>query len=150
MRKKILLGLLAVLVIIQFIRPSKNEGELIPDTDISKVYATPKDVHAVLVKKCYDCHSNHTVYHWYYNIQPIGWWMASHINDGKRHLNYAEFKNYDDKRKAHKLEETSEAVTEGWMPLSSYLWIHKNAKLEPRESDAINAWIKSLNLPAED
>lgn len=149
MKKKILIGLLVVLVLIQFFRPAKNISDSLSDADISKVYTMPEDVHAILMKKCYDCHSNNTNYLWYYNIQPIGWWMAGHINDGKRHLNFSDFKNYAIKKAAHKLEETSEAVTEGWMPLASYLWIHRNAKLEQKEADGINAWIKSLNLPPE-
>mgnify|MGYP006156193255 CR=1 FL=1 len=69
MVKKILIALLVILVIIQFIRPEKNtSAEVITAGDISKVHAVPENVHQLLVKKCYDCHSNNTKYPWYVNI----------------------------------------------------------------------------------
>src|SRR6187402_914348 len=119
-RKKILIGILGALVIIQFIRPTKNESEtVITANDISKVYAMSESVQQILVNKCYDCHSNSTQYVWYYNIQPVAWWMAHHIDEGKDELNFSEFKTYPEKKAIHKLEELSEAVNEGWMPIDS-------------------------------
>ncbi len=144
---KILLIVLILLVILQFFRPAKNVSDtLISSNDISKAYAIPQPVHEIILNKCYDCHSNTTTYPWYYNIQPFGMWMAHHINEGKEELNFSEFKTYSPKKANHKLEEMHEAVTEGWMPLDSYLWIHKDAKIEPQDADAINAWIKSLGV----
>jgi len=143
--RKIGLIILGILVLIQFIRPSKNiSPQVITENDISKTYTIREDVHQIFIKKCYDCHSNNTVYPWYLNVQPIGWWMAYHIREGKEELNFSEFKTYSAKRVAHKLDEISDAVTEGWMPLNTYLWMHANAKIQPEEADAINAWIKTL------
>ena len=148
--RKIALIILVVLIVIQFIRPSKNiSTEIISENDVSKTYAIGDDVHQILIRKCYDCHSNNTVYPWYLNIQPIGWWMAYHIHEGKEELNFSEFKNYSAKRAAHKLDEISDAVTEGWMPLSSYLWMHPKAKIQTDEANAINAWIKTLPVELE-
>lgn len=148
--KKIGWGILAILVIIQFIRPSKNVSEqLITDNDISKTYAMTDEVHQILIKKCYDCHSNSTVYPWYNNIQPVGWWLAAHVDEGKEELNFSEFKTYPEKKATHKMEELSEAVNEGWMPLDSYLWIHGDAKISEADKTAINAWIKTLPIVFE-
>lgn len=148
--KKIGWGILAVLVIIQFIRPSKNVSEqLITDNDISKTYAMTDEVHQILIKKCYDCHSNSTVYPWYNNIQPVGWWLAAHVDEGKEELNFSEFKTYPEKKANHKMEELSEAVNEGWMPLDSYLWIHGDAKITEADKNVINAWIKTLPIVFE-
>jgi hypothetical protein len=146
MKKKILLGLLAVLVIIQFFRPEKNQSDGLSQADISFTYAVPADVHQTFMKKCYDCHSNNTEYPWYNNIQPVAWWMASHVNEGKEHLDFSEFKNYDERKAKHKLEETAEMIAEDEMPLPSYLWIHRDAKLTNEEKDAIYAWIASLGV----
>jgi hypothetical protein len=144
---KLLLGLLALLIMGQFFRPQKNiSPEVITADDISKTYAIPENVHQILVKKCYDCHSNNTHYLWYYNIQPIGWWMAHHVNEGKQELDFSSFKTYSAKRANHKLENISKSVTEGWMPLDSYLWIHKDSKVTPEEKAAINAWVASLGV----
>jgi hypothetical protein len=146
MVKKVAITLGILLLFIQFIRPHRNQMEGISENDISNVYDVPVKVQQVLTQKCYDCHSNNTRYPWYTNIQPVGWWMASHVNEGKEHLNFSEFKTYNEKRAKHKLEELSEAVTDGWMPLESYLWIHQEAKVTAEETKAINDWIASLGV----
>jgi hypothetical protein len=146
MFKKIMIGLVAVLLIMQLFQPAKNKAEALSENDISKTYALPVGVHDILTQKCYDCHSNNTTYPWYTSIQPIGWWMASHIKEGKEHLNFSEFKTYPAKRANHKLEEVSEEITKGHMPLESYLWIHTEAKVTAEEVQAINAWITSLGI----
>ena len=62
MKKKIGLGLIAVLVIIQFIRPTRNSSTTESPNEISKYYQVPADIHTLLKKSCYDCHSNTTAY----------------------------------------------------------------------------------------
>ena len=149
--KKVALGILGLLVMIQFIRPEKNISEpFMTENDISKTYAINDDVHQILIKKCYDCHSNNTTYPWYNNIQPIAWWMAHHVNEGKDELNFSEFKTYSQKRANHKIEEISDAVNEGWMPLNSYLWIHHEAKITAEDRSLIHALIKTLPVTLEE
>lgn len=148
--KKIIIGFLVLLVIIQFFRPAKNEsGILITEDDISQKYTIPEETHRILITKCYDCHSNTTHYPWYFNIQPVAWWMAHHVNEGKDELNFSAFKTYPEKKANHTLEELSEAVNEGWMPLDSYLWIHRDARITASDRDAINAWLKKLPVAAK-
>jgi len=147
MKKKIGIGLLVIFIILQFIRPARNHSDtIISENDISRKYALSEKVHQIFVTKCYDCHSNSTEYPWYTNIQPVGLWMQHHVNEGKDELNFSEFKTYPEKRANHKLEEISDAINEGWMPLDSYLWIHKDAKVTQEDRDLINAWIKSLGI----
>ena len=146
MAKKISIGLLVIVVLMQVMQPTKNQAEGISENDISKAYALPAGVHETFVKKCYDCHSNNTQYPWYVHIQPIGWWMASHIKEGKDELDFSQFKTYDAKRATHKLEEISEEIAEGHMPIKSYLWIHPDGKVTADELKAINDWIASLGV----
>lgn len=144
MKRKILLTLLAILVIIQFIRPSRNVSAEISPNDITKVYAVPADVQQVLKASCNDCHSNNTVYPWYTNIQPVGWWLQSHVNEGKEHLDFSAFGAYTKKRQHHKLEEVMEQVKDNHMPLNSYLWIHDDAKLTQQQKDLLINWAQGL------
>lgn len=149
MVRKILIGLLVVVLLMQVMQPTKNQSDALSENDISRVYALPAGVHETLVKKCYDCHSNNTQYPWYVHIQPIGWWMASHIQEGKDELDFSEFKTYEAKRANHKLEEVSEEIGAGHMPIERYLWLHPEAKVTPEELNAINAWISSLGIPVK-
>jgi hypothetical protein len=149
MVKKIFVGLLLLAVIAQLLQPTRNISEGPFENDITNVYAIPANVQDVFTQKCYDCHSNNTRYPWYIHIQPIGWWMASHIKDAKDELNFNEFKTYNQKRAAHKLEEIVEVVEDGSMPIKSYTWLHSEAKVTAEETQAIKTWVQSLGIVSE-
>ena len=138
--KKILLAILVVIIAIQFIQPARNkEGQVLP-TDIAKVYTIPKQVQSVLKNACYDCHSNNTNYPWYSNIQPGGWWLASHIKDGKAELNFSEFGDYSSRRQRSKLNSIAKTVEDRTMPFPSYTLIHPEARLTKEEKTLIINW----------
>lgn len=143
MKKKIGLTVLVLLVAIQFIHPKKNISQEISASDITNVRTVPNDVLHILKTACYDCHSNNTVYPWYNSIQPLAWWMNKHINNGKRHLNFSEFGNYDTKKANHKLDEVIETLEKDEMPLFSYVIIHRDAKLSDAQKKLVIDWAKS-------
>lgn len=140
--KKVLLALLGVLIIMQFIHPDRNDSGVAPG-DIAGKYVVPENVMAVLKPACYDCHSNETRYPWYANIQPVAWWLAEHVNDGKRHLNFHEFTTRKAAVQNHKLEEIIEMVKEEEMPLGSYTWAHADARLSDAQRELIVNWARS-------
>ena len=108
--KKVLLTFLVLLIAIQFIRPERNTGIADTPNDIEHTVAVSSEIKNILVISCYDCHSNHTEYPWYFNIQPIASWINHHIEEGKRKFNLSEFKTFKTKRKIHKLEEMIEEI----------------------------------------
>lgn len=140
---KILLCLLAIFVIIQVFRPAKNVSG---DTthDISKSYPVPDEVHAILVKACYDCHSNKTRYPWYAEVQPVSWWLSSHVKDAKRQLNFNEFSSFRIARQFKKLEDCMDEVKDGGMPLPVYTLIHRNAVLTDAEKTTFRNWCNTV------
>lgn len=144
MFKKIMLVLLAALIIIQFFRPKKNKSEGPQPNYIGNVYAVPEDVKSIMAKACNDCHSNNTRYPWYANVQPVYWWLNKHIVEGKKKINYDEYTHRPLRYQYHKMEETIEMVKEGEMPLNSYTWTHKDAKLTDAEKGKITGWAQSV------
>ena len=136
--------LLLAFIFMQIFRPAKNISEGISNNDISKIYAVPADVEAILKSSCYDCHSNNTVYPWYAEVQPAAWWLADHVKEGKKELNFSEFASYRIGRQYRKLEEINKEVKEDEMPLESYLWIHKNAKLSEQQKLTLANWVTTL------
>lgn len=135
--------MLLAFVGLQFFRPEKNRQEGVAANAVSQKYTIPADADAIMKKACYDCHTNNSEYPWYFNIQPVGIWMNKHIKDGKRHLNFSEFTNRPLWVQYHKLEEVIETVKEGEMPLNSYTWTHKDAKLSSDEKVKITSWAQS-------
>ena len=138
--KKILAGFGIVFIAIQFIRPAHNISSQVLATDISKTVKISDSVQAVIKNTCYDCHSNNTNYPWYSNIQPIGWFLANHISEGKRQLNFSEFGSYSQRRQSSKLDDIANELQNDGMPLASYKLIHKNARLTPDEKRLIINW----------
>jgi hypothetical protein len=147
------ISILAILIAIQFIRPERNEGEAATQMDVTHFVDVPDNVMTVLQNSCYDCHSNNTNYPWYANINPVGWWLNNHVEEGKSELNFSDFAQYDIKRMDHKLEEAAEEVEEGHMPLPAYTWIHRQAELSPEQVSLIKEWVAAerakLNVPAQ-
>lgn len=144
-RHKIIILLVGIVVIFQLIQPEKNQGTLVTTDDISHVYHLSESLHQTLINKCYDCHSNHTRYPWYAHVQPIGWWLAAHVHDGKEELNFSVFRQYSPSRAEHKLEELIEVVEHRSMPLKSYLILHPDAELTDQEASDIVAWVKTVS-----
>ena len=138
--KKIAIVLLIVLIGMQFYRPEKNKAEGDYVAAFEAETQPSVEVKQILKTACYDCHSANTEYPWYDNIAPVSYWLADHIEDGKRHLNFSDWENYDSKKKDHKLEEVIEEVKEGKMPLNEYTWTHADANLSEDQISALLAW----------
>ena len=154
MIKKIFIALLIALVVIQFIQPTKNiSGE--KSKDITTLYAMPNNVKVIVDKACADCHTNNTQYPWYVSVQPVAFWLADHVKEGKSELNFNEFASYRIAKQNHKLEEIIEQVKEEEMPLPFYTIIHKEADLTPEERATLTQWCQSImdtlkaNYPAD-
>jgi hypothetical protein len=141
--KKILLALLAIIILIQFIRPEKNNSnnEL---NAISTVMDVPAEVQEILKTSCNDCHSNNTVYPWYSEIAPVSWYLASHVNEGKEHLNFSEWASYNENQQSHIIKDIEEELQDKKMPLKSYLIIHENAKMTEAQYKIMLNWVKTL------
>jgi Haem-binding domain len=144
MRRKLTIAIPLFIIAIQFIRPTRNVSGAASPNEIGSHYTVPDEVHTVLKHSCYDCHSNNTVYPWYANVQPVGWWLQWHINDGKRHLNFSEFGSYPQKRAKKKFEEIEDATSNSWMPLDSYVWLHADTRLTPEQARRVSEWAGAL------
>lgn len=142
---KKLLILLAVLLVIQIIRPSKNNGDVVTN-DISNEFQTPKEVQQIIKKSCADCHSNKTNYPWYSEIAPISWYVASNVSRGKKHLNFSEWTQYNKYQKEHIIKNLRYVITDYEMPLKSYLLKHPEAKISEEEYQILLNWIYTLQV----
>ena len=138
--KKIGLVILIALIGIQFIQPGRNGSEQVLPTDISKTVSIPRSVQSLLQSACYDCHSNNTYYPWYTYVQPIGWMLSNHIQKGKKDLNFSEFGAYSDRQQQSKLKSIASQIEDDEMPLASYTFLHKSARLIKEQKALIVDW----------
>jgi hypothetical protein len=136
--------ILVLLVAAQFYRPAKNFPQTPMTAGMDSLYPIPPEIEATFRVACYDCHTDSTRYPWYSEIQPVGWWLNNHIRDGKRHLNFSEFASYRLRRQYGKFDDIITEVSEGGMPLPSYLIAHNDARLTQEQRDRIVAWAKAM------
>ena len=129
-----------LLIGIQFIRPGRNYAEAISENSLGRLYEVPDTVLRVLQKACFDCHSNTTRYPWYSNVQPFGWILANHIRNGKKDLNFDEFGTYSGRKQKNKMKAVVNQIRDDKMPLPSYTWMHKEARLSEDEKQLLIHW----------
>lgn len=142
--KKLLLVLLLIFVVAQFFGPEKNEGDLVSLNAFYEETNPSDNVKLILKEACLDCHSNVTRYPWYSKITLVNYWMAEHVNNGKRHFNVSNWDTLSVKRKDHKFEELIEMVEDKEMPLESYTWGHPEAKLTDTQIKDLIDWAKQV------
>ena len=74
----------------------------------------------------------------------MGWWLNNHVKDGKKDLNFSEFAGYSIRRQYKKFEQINDLVKKDEMPIDSYLWIHKYAKLNEQQKLTLANWVQSV------
>lgn len=131
--KIVLVIALIALIMIQFVRPVKNNGGYESVAVFEKETKVSPRTASILKQQCYDCHSDQTQYPWYAEFAPASFWLEDHISHGKGHLNFSAWESYSVKKKEHKLEEVIEMVEEGEMPLESFTWIHGDLPEEDKQ-----------------
>jgi hypothetical protein len=145
LRKTALVGV-AVFLLMQLYQPTRNVdyGQVLP-IHFVKMYNVPSNVKNSLQTTCFDCHSNNSTYPWYSYIQPVRMFMESHINEGKKNLNFSEFGSYSSRKQASKLERMIKEIQSGEMPLTSYTVLHRNAILSPVNKQVLVGWLEKMS-----
>ena len=142
--KALLIAFGCVFIGLQFISSKANQGQIFTSEYLTNIVQLNHEAEQIFKTTCFDCHSNHTNYLWYSNVQPIGFWIEHHINEGKEELNFSQFANYSKKKQIHKLEECIEMLEEDEMPLFSYRIIHQEAELNHEEKQLLIQSLKSM------
>jgi hypothetical protein len=143
MIRKIMIIILIIFLALQFIRPERNNGSINGPHDISYYVQVPDTIKKILITSCYDCHSNHTIYPWYAEINPVGLWLGNHIEDGKRAINFSDLSGFTKKKLDHRMGDIAETVEKKEMPLDSYTFIHRYAILDSGQIQMIKDWSAS-------
>jgi len=134
------LALLVLFLLAQLIRPSMANPAVDETKTLYAAEPVPANVRAILDRSCIDCHTNRTSWPWYSQIAPVSWWLADHVKDARKELNFDVWGGYTPRRAARKLEEICEQVKKGEMPLESYLPLHPKAKLSDEDRPALCQW----------
>ncbi|HEV7905762.1 MAG TPA: heme-binding domain-containing protein [Pyrinomonadaceae bacterium] len=143
MRKFLKLAALAVAILfvsVQFVRPNKTNPPVVQAQTIEAHVRVAPEVVSIFERACKDCHSNQTDWPWYAQVAPVSWYVADHVNHGRKHLNFSVWSNYDREQAGWLLGAICMTAERGRMPLPSYTRLHHSAKLSPLDVQTLCAW----------
>jgi hypothetical protein len=141
MKKKlkwIFVALVVVFALLQFTNPSRTNPPVA--SDLMATNPPPPEIAAMLHTACYDCHSSETRWPWYSRVAPMSWQIAKDVNDGRDNLNFSDWPN-DSMRAVKRLEDMSEQIGYGEMPLKKYTLIHADARLTESQRKELTDWL---------
>ena len=146
-----LLGFCGLVAGIQLIRPARTNPPVDQSHTLEAVVFVPPKIESILQRACDDCHSDLTRWPWYSNVAPVSWFVIDHVDSGRRHVNFSEWLRRDTKNPAEYTRERFQAMCRqmqtGDMPLTSYLLVHRTAKLSQDDIETICQWTKTGVLP---
>jgi hypothetical protein len=120
-----LIGVGILLMGIQVVPYGRNHTN--PPMTVEPVWDSP-ETRELVVRACFDCHSNQTVWPWYSHIAPISWLVQQDVDEGRNKLNYSEWN-----RPQKHAGQSAKMVREGTMPQWYYAAIHPQANQEEDE-----------------
>ncbi|MGP8239008.1 MAG: heme-binding domain-containing protein [Limisphaerales bacterium] len=133
-------GGLVVAMVLQFTGPARSNPPVRPGHDLLSSNAPPAPIAALLKKACYDCHSYETRWPWYSYVAPLSWSLVGHVNDAREMLNFSDWPHDHPERARKKWRRAAEAIDSGEMPLRQYLWLHREARLDPSQRQQLARW----------
>ena len=138
--RKAALAAIAGALVIQLARPARTNPPTDPARTMMAIVHPTREAEAVFVRGCRDCHSNDTRWPWYSNVAPISWFVIDHVNSGRRHFNYSDWTQHERDRVPRLLKDICELSRKEEMPMTSYLWLHPDARLSDRDVAALCDW----------
>jgi hypothetical protein len=148
--KKVILALAAFFIAIQFAQPQRTNPPIIPSKALAAHVKVPEEVQSILMRACGNCHSNQTVWPWYSHIAPLSWVITDDVNQGRRHMNFQDWRARIRKQASDPPLDICKEAREKGMPPFTYRMVHKDARLTPQEIDALCSWSQSLGTTLEE
>jgi heme-binding protein len=139
--KWIFVAFVAGFALLQLTNPPRTNPPVVRDLMAS--HRPPPQVAAMLHAACYDCHSSETRWPWYSHVAPMSWLIANDVKEGRENLNLSDWPNDNPVRAAKRLEDMSDEVGSGEMPLKKYTLIHADARLTESQRKELTDWLDS-------
>jgi hypothetical protein len=139
-RRLVLVPALVLFSGAQLIRPARTNPRAEPELSLASRAQLPPAVERTLARACADCHSNETRWPWYSQVAPVSWFVIDHANHGRSHLNFSSWGSLEAKRRGELLAGICDQAKARTMPVPSYLWIHRDARLTEADVAALCEW----------
>ena len=133
---RILLLLGAVFAVIQIYPPVVRDNP-----PVTAEIDAPPEVMRILRRACYDCHSNQTRWPWYSYVAPASWFVTGHVHHARSEMNFSAWNEMPEMNRILFRGEIVDQVRKERMPMPSYLWLHRSAKISPADQEILRRWM---------
>lgn len=137
--KAIVAVVMVVFAGLQFMGPAKTNPPVTPAETLHAKVPIPAEVHGVLSRACWNCHSRETRWPWYSYVAPLSWTVIGHVEEGREHLDFTNW-THSPEEGADLLDEVCTQVKRRRMPLREYTWMHWSAALTEADIKRLCAW----------
>lgn len=138
--KWLVIVVVLLFVVAQFIPTGLSNPPVDPSRTIETHVNVPAPVESILARSCNDCHTQQTRLPWYSRVAPASWLLANHVRDGRHAMNFSDWGSYDTEEQDIYLQNICRITRRGAMPLNSYLYIHRDAKLSSDDVKTLCGW----------
>ncbi len=142
--KRVIVALVVLLVIAQFIRPTRTNPPVDPALEINASQSAGHAIRSIFARSCNDCHSNLTVWPWYSNVAPASWLLAYDVNRGRNTMNLSQWGAYSAEKKRGLMKEICKEVSNREMPAGAYTLLHPAARLSDADVQTVCAWTQAF------
>ena len=125
----VVIGLIAGFILIQFLPYGHDHTN--PAVAAEPQWDSPQ-TRDLVVRACYDCHSNQSTWPWYSNVAPISWLIQHDVQQGRARLNFSQWGT-----SGRGAGDAAEQVQRGTMPQWYYVLLHPTANLTSAEKQAL-------------
>jgi hypothetical protein len=145
-KPKLLWASMAVIILLIIAMQFAGPGVTHPPA--TGMFTAPDSVTAIVQRACYDCHSNNTQLRWYDQVAPVRWMVATHVAEGRKHLNFSHWDSLARPAQISKLYYMVNMVEQGQMPLPGYKAVHRSAEVSAREIEVLKNYLVALSATA--
>lgn len=132
----VLLLLAAIAAIAQLLPPIVRDNPPVS----AEITATP-EVHRILRRSCYDCHSNETRWPWYSYVAPASWLLAADVRDARTRMNFSTWTHAASPEvDCYFKRRIAERAANGEMPPMRYRLLHPLAAVIEEETALLRKW----------
>lgn len=128
---------LALVVGLQFVRPTRTNPPIDQRLTLEAQIGSSHPAVPVIARACQNCHSSETSWPWYSKVAPISWLVAHDVAEARTAVNFSNWSAYGPEQQRKLLKESCSEVREGEMPLSMYVLLHPEAKLDAADVRAV-------------
>jgi len=117
----------------------------ISNPPVTSDFTGPDSIAVIFKHACYDCHSNETKLAWFDKVAPVSWLVASHVEEGRKHLNLSKWDSLSPSQQLSTLWYMVNMIDQGRMPLESYASVHPGAKVSAIELQQLKRYVVALS-----